>query len=540
MIKVLRIFLVIVVAFSVYSQGYSQNAPLKEFKAKPVTIKGRIMDYLLDFKTGRLTHFDAVTRTPKDEVFGIDSTGNFEVTFNMIHEVYGCVILSIQDQSYDLYVEPEKTYSIQIKNNNIEFTDSEDRINEELSLFESAVYNQYKVEIEKARFAHNENYTIDEYVEIQKDIEQKKLSFLKDYQLNHRLMKTTIEILQNNIRYSTARAWICMRYDYGGKQPVLRDSLPERFYSRIFSEYPINIEKGYMAREYIDYIANIADVMDKSKRLSTNERIIFYKTFNYFSEQELELIARAYNRDTTVFQSDEFKKFSSNKDKINQESELKNRLIMKSVLGNSSELPKGIGRDFDLSQAIAQNYFRKDFSPTEKEWETYANFFSNKSILRYLKSISPSNKKVIVSKTENRGSNQTAEYSKSVGEKYFRNHYGKVIYVDFWATWCGPCKQEIPFAKMLHAEFKDKNVVFINFCVKSEEPTWKKLIADEKIDGENYLLNEDEFNILSQKFGVKGFPTFILIDKKGNVVNYSAPRPSSKQEIKDAINALLK
>ncbi|MDP4207831.1 MAG: TlpA disulfide reductase family protein [Bacteroidota bacterium] len=540
MIKSLRIFLLLIISFSVSFQASSQKIAFKEFIAKPVNIKGWIENYTSDFKTGRLTYFDAVTRSPKDEVFAIDSAGSFQIKFDAIHEVYGCVSLNIQKKRYDIYTEPLKSYDVLIKNDKLEFNNSENSINDELASFKTALYNQLESEIEKARSAHNQNYTIAEYVEILKDLERKKLSFLKSYQVNHPLKSSTVEILQNNIRYETAKAWINIRYDYRGKQPVPRDSLPKDFYSKIFAEYPINSNNGYMVREYIDYIANIGEVMDKTKTSSTADRINFYKSFNLFSEEELRLIAGVYNGDTTVFQSAEFKKFNSNKDKIIQEYELRNRFVMKSILNHCSELPKGIGRDFVLAQQIAHYYFEKDFSPTDKEWNLYNDFFSNKSILNYLKSISPNRKQVMVSEKETRIQNQTAEYSKSITEKYFKKHFGKIIYVDFWATWCEPCKQEIPFAKTLHAELKNKNIVFINFCVKSERATWQKVITDEKIEGENYLLNEDEFNILSQNFRVKGYPTYILIGKDGEVVNYAAPRPSSEHVIINEINRLLK
>ncbi|KAB2823152.1 MAG: TlpA family protein disulfide reductase, partial [Paludibacter sp.] len=120
-------------------------------------------------------------------------------------------------------------------------------------------------------------------------------------------------------------------------------------------------------------------------------------------------------------------------------------------------------------------------------------------------------------------------------DKYLKAHEGKVIYVDFWATWFSPCRTEIPFAKELHLELEQEAVVFVNFCVKSNHNTWKQLVSEQKVSGINYFLNEDEANVLSNYFQVQAYPTYILIDKKGTIVDYSAPRPSSKDLLKNRI-----
>ena len=79
--KVFRGFLFLIISASFSFQAYSQKVPLKEFSLASVIIKGRFENYNFESKTGRLTHFDAVTRSIKDEVFAIDSSGFFEVQF---------------------------------------------------------------------------------------------------------------------------------------------------------------------------------------------------------------------------------------------------------------------------------------------------------------------------------------------------------------------------------------------------------------------------------------------------------------------------
>jgi thiol-disulfide isomerase/thioredoxin len=112
---------------------------------------------------------------------------------------------------------------------------------------------------------------------------------------------------------------------------------------------------------------------------------------------------------------------------------------------------------------------------------------------------------------------------------------GKVIYIDFWATWCGPCLIEMPFSLKLQNEFKGQEVAFIYLCVKSKKDQWENKIIDYRIKGDNYLLNDSQYDILSELFQITGIPHYVLINKKGDIVDKNAMRPSSG----DALNMEL-
>ncbi|MCB0458850.1 MAG: TlpA family protein disulfide reductase [Flavobacteriaceae bacterium] len=103
---------------------------------------------------------------------------------------------------------------------------------------------------------------------------------------------------------------------------------------------------------------------------------------------------------------------------------------------------------------------------------------------------------------------------------------GKYVYIDLWATWCAPCKAEIPFLKKVEEEYHDKNIAFVSISLDREKDyeTWKKMVAEKELTGiQLYFKGDEEF---VDAYKVTGIPRFLLIDPQGNIVTADAPRPS--------------
>lgn len=115
-------------------------------------------------------------------------------------------------------------------------------------------------------------------------------------------------------------------------------------------------------------------------------------------------------------------------------------------------------------------------------------------------------------------------------------YQGKVIYVDLWATWCAPCREEIPYATELHEYFKGKEIAFVNLCLDSNKSDWEKMIKTGNIKGDNYFFNASQTGLLKNKLQYEAYPTYLIIDKQGNLVNKNAPRPSTNEKIKKLLN----
>ncbi len=106
---------------------------------------------------------------------------------------------------------------------------------------------------------------------------------------------------------------------------------------------------------------------------------------------------------------------------------------------------------------------------------------------------------------------------------------GKVLYVDFWASWCGPCRRETPFLKQLYDSLKGhQDFTLLSIAVSDQKPKWEKASLEENVEWESIL---DVDNTSKTNFFTgNGIPKFVLINKEGNIVNFNAPRPSESME----------
>ncbi|MEY8848603.1 TlpA family protein disulfide reductase [Psychroserpens sp. XS_ASV72] len=113
---------------------------------------------------------------------------------------------------------------------------------------------------------------------------------------------------------------------------------------------------------------------------------------------------------------------------------------------------------------------------------------------------------------------------------------GKYVYVDIWATWCGPCKREIPSLKKVEEQFHGQNIEFVSISVDDEKRSgtkekafeaWKKMVDDKNLGGIQLFSDNAWQSDFVRAYQVNGIPRFILIDPDGNIVSPDAPRPSN-------------
>jgi thiol-disulfide isomerase/thioredoxin len=112
---------------------------------------------------------------------------------------------------------------------------------------------------------------------------------------------------------------------------------------------------------------------------------------------------------------------------------------------------------------------------------------------------------------------QSDDASKFIAE-IISNAKGKVIYIDHWATWCGPCKAEFKeAAPALHKKF-NQEVEFIYLCHESKKSAYIPSIAEFNIKGKHYFLTAKQGDMIQKQMKLEGFPTYTIFDKKGDQV----------------------
>jgi thiol-disulfide isomerase/thioredoxin len=110
---------------------------------------------------------------------------------------------------------------------------------------------------------------------------------------------------------------------------------------------------------------------------------------------------------------------------------------------------------------------------------------------------------------------------------------GKYVYIDVWATWCGPCRAEIPFLQKVEEKYKDKKITFVSISIDVDKDfqKWKTFVKEKNLGGTQLFADKNWTSDFIKSFNINSIPRFILIDPSGNVVDADAKRPSSTELI---------
>lgn len=123
----------------------------------------------------------------------------------------------------------------------------------------------------------------------------------------------------------------------------------------------------------------------------------------------------------------------------------------------------------------------------------------------------------------------------------FSDFKGKYVYIDLWATWCGPCKAEIPHMKKIEEDYHGKNIVFVSLSLDKPKDAqkWKDFVTKEQLKGIQLMADKDFSSDVAKNYDVNAIPRFLLFDTKGNIINADALRPSNP-ELREQLDKLLK
>jgi len=119
---------------------------------------------------------------------------------------------------------------------------------------------------------------------------------------------------------------------------------------------------------------------------------------------------------------------------------------------------------------------------------------------------------------------------------------GNVVYLDFFGSWCGPCRAAMPDAFKLRKEYENKDVAFVYLAINDREDVWKKTINDLQLNDNramNYFIVNSKSSKTIQELKIQGVPHYLIYDKTGKLVNHRAPGPYGV-EIRKILDELLK
>jgi len=113
------------------------------------------------------------------------------------------------------------------------------------------------------------------------------------------------------------------------------------------------------------------------------------------------------------------------------------------------------------------------------------------------------------------------------------DYKGKVVFIDLWASWCGPCREQTPFLAKLYDKYKsDDRIAIISVAVADGNKEWRQALEKDK---PTWLQLIDKDNLVDKAYVANMIPQFIIVDKKGNIANFNAPGPSSGKELEDLL-----
>ncbi|HTJ14707.1 MAG TPA: TlpA disulfide reductase family protein [Dinghuibacter sp.] len=135
---------------------------------------------------------------------------------------------------------------------------------------------------------------------------------------------------------------------------------------------------------------------------------------------------------------------------------------------------------------------------------------------------------------------QAPDGSQTTLDDVLHRYAGKVIYLDVWASWCGPCRHQAPFLESLRTAFAKDSVVFLSISIDADPADWKQAMSELGATGSgtDFLLIDGHHSSLNNILHIKGVPRYALLDRSGHFVDKDAPFPST-DEAADHIKTLL-
>lgn len=322
----------------------------------------------------------------------------------------------------------------------------------------------------------------------------------------------------------------------------LQDSIIRRVFSNTTKEKHLSYVKKFVELDNQYQELNRLLQFVNNHKLSYDESISFVK--NNFDKNVLRDILKEMNLKSGMYKdgiiSNEYLDYLVNLDYL-RDSTLKKQKNYK--LEKIKNAYQGKGKEYFLHKLMSSYLlFSRTFLNLNTNRELLEPYIPLLTNINYKKSIDTlyANKEKELLRSEIGKPAVNFILDDNFGNKVSLHDFkGKVVYIDVWASWCGPCRAETPAFKLLYENYKnDSRVVFISIASRDAFRDWKKALEEDKTE---WIQLIDKDDVVWKAYTTYSIPNFILIDKNGNILNFDAPMPSSGIAIQKLIDvAILK
>lgn len=306
---------------------------------------------------------------------------------------------------------------------------------------------------------------------------------------------------------------------YKKRAYILYDSLlktgrlSKRFinYAKIYIKYRYDFSIYYLYRKY-------KDVLEKNNLYKTKNLELLSLAGKINEQEALDNHAAMFNEILDIVMPHKTHK-PSNENEV------------KSSFNFAMTNLNGLLRDYVLSRIVYYALVRRIDLSTET-----ISYYNKNCINRSYKKII---QKILLmqasadGKSRSTGNNILVRLNKSGFtslEEEIKRQDGKLIYIDFWATWCAPCIAELPALQQIEAAYKNKDISFIRISIEKDLQTWRKYVSNKnRKTSNNFLMTQFDSSSFVEKYNITSIPRYFLFGKDGRIISADAPSPSNPE-----------